>query len=109
LLAPGALATPRESYSELLYRYGHAQALVRDESKLVRMTKGDESRTALYDLGPDFGEHHDLASDATARRALEERLTAVESWSREHQGAAPAEVEIDGEMANRLKALGYLE
>jgi arylsulfatase A-like enzyme len=109
LLAPGALATPRESYSELLYRYGHAQALVRDESKLVRMTKGDESRTALYDLRADFGEHHDLASDATARRVLEERLTAVESWSREHQGAAPAEVEIDGEMANRLKALGYLE
>jgi arylsulfatase A-like enzyme len=109
LLAPLATAASRESYSELLYRYGRAQALVRDESKLVRMTKGEESRTELYDLSTDFGERRDLTSDESARRALEAQLTAVESWTSQHQGAPAAEVEIDGEMANRLKALGYLE
>jgi arylsulfatase A-like enzyme len=109
MLPAQAPAAAREAYSELLYRYGRAQALVRDQSKLVRMTKGERSRTELYDLDGDFGERRDLASDAAARGALETRLGALESWTRAHQGAVAAEVEIDGDMAKRLKALGYLE
>ena len=109
LVAPRGTPEPREAYSELLYRYGQAQALVQGDAKLVRMTKGEQSRTELYALDEDFRERHDLAEQAAARRALEARLAAVESWTREHQGAAAAEVEIDAEMANRLKALGYLQ
>ena len=109
LLAPRGDGETREAYSELLYRYGRAQALVRGNRKVVRTIKGEQSRTELFALDTDFAERHDQAADDAARRAFETRLEAVESWTSANQSVAATEVQIDGEMTGRLKALGYLE
>jgi len=95
-----------EAYVELLYRYGWARALVSGSEKIVRMVRGEQDQTSTYDLDHDPGEQTPLANGSPA---LADRMAAIEAWAAEHGSAPATDVEIDGDMAGRLKALGYLE
>jgi arylsulfatase A-like enzyme len=103
--APGATGRD-EAYVELIYRYGWARALRRGSRKIIRMVRGEDDRTAVYDLDRDPGEQHPLATPAPD---LADRMAAIQAWSSAHQSAPAAEVEIDSDMSRRLKALGYLQ
>lgn len=97
---------PEDAYVELLYRYGWARALVQGDRKVVRMVRGDDDRTEVFDLARD---PHEQAPLPGADARLAGRLDEIERWAAAHQSAPAKDVEIDGEMAGRLKALGYLE
>jgi arylsulfatase A-like enzyme len=103
----GAGSAPAdEAYVELIYRYGWARALVQGSRKLVRMVRGEDDRTAIYDLSRDPGEQ---APAGAGDEDLTARMHAIDGWASEHRSAPAEDVEIDGDMAGRLKALGYLE
>jgi len=89
--------------SQLIYRYGEAAALVAGDRVLVTMRRGDDGRSAAYDLATDFGEHHDLPAPADQLRALAELRRRLE---RTRSAAAES---ADGVDRDRLKALGYAE
>jgi len=95
-----------EAYTELVYRYGAARALVDGTRKVLRMTRDDDARVEGYDLGSDPTERQPLPS---ADPGLVERMDAVTAWAEAHQSAPTADVEIDDDMAKRLKQLGYLQ
>jgi arylsulfatase A-like enzyme len=106
LTRPDAPEASDEALVELIYRYGWASALVRGQEKVVRMVRGEDDRTTLYDLVTDPGEQRPRPADGSE---LPERMQAVRAWADEHRSAPADEVEIDAEMEQRLKALGYLE
>ncbi|HWP64996.1 MAG TPA: sulfatase, partial [Candidatus Limnocylindria bacterium] len=103
----GAADGPAEAYSELIYRYGEARALVVGSEKIVTMRKDEERRTERYDLAADPDEQRPLGSGHGAETALVERLDALTAWGDMHRSAA-VEATMDADMQKRLRALGYL-
>jgi arylsulfatase A-like enzyme len=104
----GAAPPPREAYSELLYRYGEARALVDGTDKVIDTRKDAERRRERFDLARDPREQDRLdPADATGT-ALGTRLDALTAWGEAHRSAA-VEGQLDADMQKQLKALGYLE
>jgi len=101
-------ATPREAYSELLYRYGDSRSLVRGGQKLMRTKKGEEMREEVFDLGADPREQRAAAVDGDGGAALQSRLTEVQTWAEKHKTGETADAAISDEQKDRLKALGYM-
>jgi arylsulfatase A-like enzyme len=104
----GEDATPREAYSELLYRYGDSRSLVRGGQKLMRTKKGEELREEVFDLGADPREQRAAAVDGNGGAALQSRLTEVQSWAEQNKTGETADAAISDEQKDRLKALGYM-
>jgi arylsulfatase A-like enzyme len=101
-------ATPREAYSELLYRYGDSRSIVRDGRKLTRTKKGEEIREEVFDLAADPREQRAAAVDGNGGAALQSRLTEVQSWAEQNKTGETADAAITDEQKDRLKALGYM-
>lgn len=102
-------ASPRQAYSELLYRYGDSRSLVRGGSKLMRTKKGEEVREEVFDLGADPKEQQDVMAASPASPELKEKLTSVQAWAEDNKGAGEADAgAMTEEQKERLRQLGYL-
>jgi len=100
------LSPPQERddvLSQLIYRYGEADALVTGGRALVAMRRGDDERSVAYDLTTDFGEQHGLPAPPDRLRALAELRRRLEGTR-----SAASESSDDADR-DRLKALGYAE
>ena len=87
-------------------------ALIRGEEKLI-LRRGS-SRPELYDLAADPDERHDLGRGSGEAGDLLRRARAWEGDNlalarRLHPAGAGTEAVLDGEAANQLRALGYLQ
>lgn len=101
-------APPRPVWSEVIYQYGEARALVDGTRKLVVTHEGDRTTTALFDLKADPAERSPLpASDPDTTRLAAELDQRVEAARRARSVAD--ETVVDGEGEKRLRALGYLK
>ena len=107
-IVAGTAADAGDSYSELIYRYGEARALVAGTDKIVDQRKDQERRTDRYDLAADPHEQHPLDATDPTGAPLVSRLQSTTAWGDAHRSAA-VEGQIDQEQQKRLKALGYLE
>jgi arylsulfatase A-like enzyme len=102
----GAPADGGTVFSELVYRYGTARALVAHDRKLIELRKGDDVVTKLFDLGSDFAERSPLP--ATSDDAVRLAQALVETVAAAERDRSPAsETAIDEDERARLKALGY--
>jgi hypothetical protein len=81
--------------------------VIEGAEKLVEMTNGADTRTALYDLAADPHERHDLIGRHRGEARLTARLRSFAAAARRH-AAERTEVTVADEMADRLKALGYV-
>jgi arylsulfatase A-like enzyme len=98
-----------EAYSELIYTYGGARALVEDHEKLVTKTQSEETRRELYDVAADPHEQQDLVARRRADGdALAGRMAAVQTWAGQRVAQA-TDAHVGVETTDRLKALGYVQ
>jgi arylsulfatase A-like enzyme len=96
-----------DAFSELIYKFGAARAVVSGEEKLIDLRQGDRTQNLLYDLRDDFGEQHDLAASSVPETTrMTQELDAVRDWAAAHQAEAESAV-VSDETEQRLKALGY--
>jgi arylsulfatase A-like enzyme len=117
-LAGGSLVPPLrggestaapEAYSELVYTYGGARALVEDHEKLVTKTQSEETRRELYDVAADPREQQNLVERQTdGGDGLARRMAAVQTWAGQRVAQA-TDAHVGAETSNRLKALGYVQ
>ena len=93
----------------------HARAVRLGTQKLIRRVFLDgRTEIELYDLAQDPGERHDLypiRRGTPGVRMLEERLDQFMAQAAAyHPGRGPANrIQIDAEIQERLRALGYAE
>lgn len=86
----------------------HTFAARTDAKKLIR--NGESGRRQLFDVGEDPGERHDTSASAPkVLTDMERQLDAYLEEAARHPGIGEATAEIDPEVQERLRQLGYLE
>lgn len=88
-----------------------AAAVVRGNLKYIDRLPWREPRPALFDLAADPGETENLAGLSPRTREMHRRLQAHLQQAAEQRSGLlrEAEVELDEEVLDRLRALGYLQ
>ena len=110
-LAAGGRRPPRPSFAFLGHNEDHAAAVMLAQWKLIRVDRREavllRPPELLFALGSDPGEQRDVRQARPLRRAwLAGELAAVEAARRSSLPRQRAT--IDRELAQRLRALGYL-
>jgi arylsulfatase A-like enzyme len=98
-------------------------AVRRADFKLIRYLREDKKQHAFFDLASDPREQVDLLDDAPALTEAQKREftelsslldqyteeTAYRSAQFQSEGIAPANIEIDPDRLEKLRALGYID
>jgi hypothetical protein len=85
--------------------FGDMRALVAEPFKLIRYANYP---AALYDLGTDPAEQHDLSSRESARVAAMSAELDRRTARAAPPGETPPEVPVPRDVLDRLRALGYV-
>jgi arylsulfatase A-like enzyme len=88
-----------------------AAAVVRGNLKYIDRLPWRRARPALYDLSEDPGEKHNLAESSPRATEMSRRLQAHLNQTEQQRAGllSEDEVELDAEVLDRLRALGYLQ
>ena len=96
-------------FSEIFWGGHFAQSISQGSQKLIRATRGGEVRTFLFDLAADPGEEQNRMELAPALgQRLDQELQQVLAQSQAIAVEAQA-VRIEGDIADQMRALGYID